>query len=110
MSAPVSIGDLRHRVRIEDSQRVPDGAGGASLTWSPVAEVFAAIWPRTGSEQMSLDRVAGKASHDIWIRYRPGVRPQMRIVSGARVFDILGVLDIGERRRWLKCIVEERDL
>lgn len=106
----VSAGDLRHRIRIEQAVRTPDGGGGAEVTWQLVAQVWAAIWPRTSSEQLQSDRVAGIATHDIWIRYRPDVVPQMRFVSGNRTFDIRGVLDIDERRRWLKCVSQERDL
>ena len=110
MRAPVRAGDLRHRITIEAPVRQPDGLGGAILTWTPIAEVWAAIWPRTASEAMLLDRPAGTASHDIWVRYRDGMVPEMRIVSGSRVFNILGVIDTEDRRRWLKCIVEQRDL
>lgn len=110
MTDTVAISDLRHRVRIERPERAADGAGGWNVTWTLVDEVWAAMWPRMSSEQFALDRVAGKATHDIWMRYRRGVTPGMRITIGTRVFDILGALDVRERRRWLKCIAEERDL
>ncbi len=110
MTADMSTGDLRHRIRIEKSQRSPDGAGGATLAWHTLAEVWAAVWPRAVTEQFAQDRVAGSATHDIWIRYRPNIVPEMRIRWGTRLFDIRGVIDVEERRRWLKCIVEERDL
>lgn len=110
MSGQISAGDLRHRVTIEQAVRTDDGAGGASIAWQAVATVAAAIWPRTSGEVYEHDRVAGRASHDIWLRHRDGVLPAMRITFGARTFDILGVIDIEERGRWLKCPVEERDL
>lgn len=110
MSTQIEIGDLRHRVSIERSVRAADGGGGAVITWLHVADVWAAVWPRTAAEELTLDRVAGRATHDVWIRHRAGVAPEMRLRLGARTFDIRGVLDIEERGRWLKCIVEERDL
>lgn len=110
MKAPVTIGDLRHRVQIETAARTSDGAGGATIAWTLVAEVWAAIWPRTSDETLDLGRVAGKATHDIWIRYRSDVKPEMRITFGARVFDIRGVINIEDRARWLKCPSVERDL
>ena len=110
MTSPVSASDLRHRIAIEQEVRTPDGGGGADVSWQLFAEVWAAIWPRTASEQLESDRVAGTATHDIWIRYRPGVTPQMRIKFGNRTFDIRGVLDMDGKRRWLKCVSQERDL
>jgi SPP1 family predicted phage head-tail adaptor len=110
MKAPVKAGDLRHRIIIERAARADDGAGGATLDWQTVAEVWAAIWSRTVDEKFVLDRIAGTATHDIWIRYRADVQPDMRIRFGTRVFDILGAIDIEDRGAWLKCPVEERDL
>ena len=110
MTVPVKIGDLRHRVQIESASRVGDGGGGAVVTWTNIAEVWAAIWTRTSDETFEHDRAAGRATHDIWIRHRAGVKPEMRIRSGSRAFDILGVIDIEDRGRWLKLPALERDL
>jgi SPP1 family predicted phage head-tail adaptor len=110
MKAPVKAGDLRHRVVIESPTRTSDGAGGSTTEWNTVAEIWAAIWSRTVDEDFTLDRVAGTASHDIWIRYRSDVTPDMRIRCGSRIFDILGAIDVEDRGAWLKCPSEERDL
>jgi SPP1 family predicted phage head-tail adaptor len=110
MRAPVTIGDLRHRVQIEIAARTGDGGGGAVLTWTAVADVWAAIWTRSSDETFEADRTAGRATHDIWIRHRGGVKPEMRVRLGVRVFDILGVIDVEDRGRWLKCPAVERDL
>lgn len=110
MSAPVRIGDLKHRVAIERAIWAGDGAGGAVITWEHVDEVWAAIWPRQASENFTLDRVAGRATHDVWMRAGANVKPEMRLRAGAREFDVRGVLVIEERGRWMKCVVEERDL
>lgn len=110
MTAPVKAGDLRHRISIEAMARSPDGAGGADISWTLVAEVSAALWSRSVEERFESDRVAGKATHDIWVRFRDDIKPAMRFRLGARVFDILGVIDVDDRCRWLKCPVEERDL
>jgi SPP1 family predicted phage head-tail adaptor len=110
MKAPITIADLSKRLAIEREVRTGDGGGGALVTWVHVAEVWAAIWPRTAGENFRMDRVAGTATHDVWMRHRDGVVPGQRLRYGEREFDIRGVLDVEERGRWLKCIVEERDL
>lgn len=110
MSSQIEIGDLRHRVRIERAVRLPDGGGGWVMSWTHVADVWAAIWPRSTGEDLTLDRVASRARHEVWMRHREGIVPEMRLRLGTRTFDVRGVLDVEERGRWLKCIVEERDL
>jgi SPP1 family predicted phage head-tail adaptor len=110
MKAPVRAGDLRTRIVIEMQSRQPDGQGGWQVTWTQVAQVWAGIWPRSASEDVQHDRPAGSATHDVWVRYRADIKPEMRLVAGARTFGILGVMDVEDRKHWLKCIVEERDL
>lgn len=104
----VTIGELRHRLALQAPLASDDGGGGVERTWALVAEVWAAIRPASGSERVEADGVHGHVSHEIWIRHRSGVVPEMRFVLGARVFEIRTAIDSGERHRFLRCLVEER--
>lgn len=106
----IRIGELRHRLVLEEVARVDDGAGGADETWSTVEELWAGIRPISGQEREVSDQLAGRVTHEIWVRYRAGVKPEMRFRAGGRVFEIRAVIDTSERRRFLKCLVEERNL
>jgi len=106
----IAIGRLRHRLTLEAATRTPDGGGGASETWTTVAEVWAEISPTSGTEAVDSDALTGRVSHEIVFRYRSGVAPAMRLRSGTRLFEIAAVIDVDERRRWLKCLCMERDL
>jgi SPP1 family predicted phage head-tail adaptor len=108
MSAP-SIGALRDRLTLESPSRADDGGGGATVTWTVVADVWGAVRPITGDERLSADAVTGRVTHQVWIRYRGDVVPAMRLRSGARILDIVAVLD-GTRRDRLQCLCEERHL
>jgi SPP1 family predicted phage head-tail adaptor len=110
MSGAIHIGDLRTRLTLETPSRAADGGGGASVTWSTAATVWASVRPAGGGESYALDRVAGKVSHEIVLRYRSGVTPEMRLRAGSRVFEIRAAFDPDQRRHWLKCLAEERDL
>ncbi|MGD9783892.1 MAG: phage head closure protein [Hyphomicrobiaceae bacterium] len=103
------IGELRHRLTLEQTARADDGSGGAVETWEAVEELWAAVRPLNGSEREWADQVAGRVTHEIWVRYRSGVKPAMRFRAVARVFEIHAVIDAGERRRFLRCLAEERD-
>jgi SPP1 family predicted phage head-tail adaptor len=103
-------GDLRHRLVLEETQRVSDGAGGFTEDWVTVAAVWAAIRPSGGGESVEAGRLAGRMTHDVTIRYRAGVTPAMRFRQGNRLFQILAAIDEDERKRMLRCLCEERDL
>lgn len=106
----IRIGDLRHRLVLEAVSRVDDGAGGADETWATVAELWAGLIPLSGIENDVADQLTGRVTHEIWVRYRTGVKPAMRFRSGNRIFEIRAVIDAGERRRFLRCLAEERNL
>jgi SPP1 family predicted phage head-tail adaptor len=102
--------DLRHRLTLEELSRVADEGGGFTESWITVATIFADPRPISGEERFEADRLAGSITHEVVLRYRAGVVPAMRLRKGARIFQILAVIDVEERRRWLKCWCEEREL
>ena len=104
----VSIGEMRHRFALQAPLAAPDGGGGVTRSWALIAEIWGALRPLSGGEVAESDGVSGRISHEIWIRQRGGVLPEMRFVLGTRVFEIRSVIDDGERRRYLRCRVEER--
>jgi len=110
MSQPMQIGALRTRLVLEAATRNGDGGGGASVTWTAVDEVWARVAPATGTESFVLDRIAGKVSHEIVIRYRDDVTLDKRFRAGERIFDIRAAFDPDGRQQWVRCLAEERDL
>lgn len=106
----IRIGDLRHRLALEAAARTDDGCGGSIETWQEQASLWAAVRPLSGGEREAADQFAGRVTHEVWLRWREGVRPEMRLRFGARTFEIRAVIDVAERRRFLKCLCEEREL
>jgi SPP1 family predicted phage head-tail adaptor len=107
MSGP-SIGALRQRLTLETPVRTGEEGGTAVISWNAIATLSASITPQSGREIVLADGVAARVTHEIVIRYGPGVAPAMRFTAAGRIFEIHAVLDIDERRRWLKCLCEER--
>jgi SPP1 family predicted phage head-tail adaptor len=105
-----SPSDLRHRLVLEELQREADEGGGFIETWVAVGELSADIRPVSGGESVEADRVAGRVTHELTLRYRAGVTPAMRFRKGARLFHIASVINMDERNAWLKCLCEEREL
>jgi SPP1 family predicted phage head-tail adaptor len=105
----MNIASLRERLTLEQPARTPDGGGGAAVAWETVAELWAAVRPISGDERLAHDQLAGRLTHEVWIRYRPGVAPAMRFRDGTRIYEIVAVLEV-QRRSRLKCLCEERPL
>lgn len=106
----ITIGDLRQRLALERPIRTSDGGGGADENWSLVATVWAAMKPLTGTERLEAESQAGTVSHEIWMRHRDNVTPEMRFRLGTRLFDVRSVMDVDEKGQFLRCLAEERDL
>ena len=106
----VGIGDLRHRVTVQQVARVGDGGGGASESWNAVATVWAAVLPLGGREELDGDVLSGALSHEIWMRHRDDVAADMRIVMASRIFEIRSVINVEERGRWLRLVCDEQRL
>ncbi len=107
MSA-VTLAAMRERVALEEPVAVADGAGGSIVAWVEVAEVWAAVRPRSGSEGAEAGGLGGRVTHDITIRFREGIVAPRRFRMGARIFDIKAVIDVENAHRFLRCVVEER--
>ena len=88
-------GDLRHRVTIQKraAPQTQNSAGEITTTWSPVATVWAAVEPQSGTEGLEQDARVAQVSHLVRIRRRTDVTPAMRAVEGSHTYEILAVLD-----------------
>lgn len=98
----LKAGKLDRRIRIERpiADTSPDGAG--SGTWALVAKVWAEVQDllpsRAPDEQISGGFSTATQRTRVRIRYRAGITPDMRIVTGGRIMQIVsGPAEIGRR-------------
>lgn len=103
----MQVGPLRKRVTIQKRSQVQDAYGQPLTAWEDVATVWAAIEPISGRELLAAAAVQSEVTHQVILRYRPGVVSKMRIVYGSRIFDIQNVLDENERHRELTLLCVE---
>ena len=104
------IGELRSRVTLQQESRVADGGGGFSNTWTNLASsptVWARIEPLRGREVLQAMQLQSPVTHRVTLRYRGDVRAGMRLVAGARAFNIRAAINLEERGRWLELLCEE---
>jgi SPP1 family predicted phage head-tail adaptor len=104
------IGRLRHRLTLEAPQTTADEIGGRSVSWSPIATIWAAIETATGNEIGAEGQTDARLFHRITIRHRGDIGPAMRLTKGTRVFEIVAVRDADGRQRFLVIHAIERNL
>jgi SPP1 family predicted phage head-tail adaptor len=106
-----AAGRSRHRLVLQARAPAGDGGGGqAGDPWAApvtVATVWGDIVPLNGTERLRAMKLESQVTHRIAIRFRLGVTGGMRIVFGARTFNIRAVVDVGERHRMLELLCEE---
>lgn len=95
----MKAGDLRDFITIENQTPTQIGSGEEIPTWGTFAQVYASIEPVSGREYFVANQTANAATTRIRIRYYPGVVPQMRVVHGGKIYNILDVLDVMNRHR-----------
>lgn len=94
MSAP----KLNRKLVLEAPQRVPDGAGGFTTSWSALGTLWAEVASRTGREASGEAAVLSQVSYKITTRAAPigsdmRPRPEQRFREGARLFLIQAVTE-----------------
>ncbi|WP_407070399.1 phage head closure protein [Neorhizobium alkalisoli] len=100
-------GQMTARLDLEVPQAMPDGQGGATLTWEVTASLWARIEPISFRVAEETAAEIGTISHRIWVRFREGVMAGQRFRKGGRVFLVKLVRDPDETRRYLVCQCEE---
>ena len=100
-------GPLRHRIAVEQVAEHQDPDGSVIEVWSTYATVHASIEPITGREYFAAQSTQADVTHRISLRYLSGTIPKMRVNYNSRIFDILSVINVGERNRELQLMCRE---
>ena len=111
----MGIGNMKNKLEIQSSTQTADGGGSYETTWSKVATVFGSITPRSSDETVFADKLRDKKVNKIVIRFRNGITTKNRLVqnfrregvSTQRIFVIKGVLNVGNRFKYLELDCEE---
>jgi len=100
-------GSLDKKVIIEKQSEGSDDFGEVTNTWESYASTYVSILPLRGREYFSSKGVKSEVSHKIELRYMDGIDSSMRIVYGARVFEIESVINIREKNKTLEIMATE---
>ena len=100
-------GNLKHKIEIQQYTSTRSETGAQIKEWSEFKTVYASIVPQSAREFFSAGMHA-EATHKIEMRYIPGVKPDMRIKYGARIFEISAPpINIRELNKTLQIVCKE---
>lgn len=71
--------------------------------------VWACVAPMSGREFLEAQKVRDETTYNVTTRYMENVESNMKILYGAKIFDIVSVLDVGGRKKELKIVCTEAD-
>lgn len=88
----MKAGPLRDRITVQDKSIVQDESGQPLTTWTDVAFLWANVVYTSGLSAISSGMDTSNVKASIRIRYRAGIDAGMRVMFGATIFSIEGVL------------------
>lgn len=102
-------GELRHVISIQDLDPNGDDFGGLSVRTDFATNVRAKITALQGRELYRAQQVVAEVTHEVEIRYIPGVKAKMTVLFNGRRFEIQAVLNPTERTKELHLLCLERN-
>lgn len=103
----VQIGNLRHRVAVQNTTATRDAAGGQTDTYSTDTTVWAAVNPLRGQELINAQQVQMEITHKITMRHTTHVIDTTRILFDSRSFEVTEIIDPYERNQFLELMCKE---
>jgi SPP1 family predicted phage head-tail adaptor len=107
MSARPFLGQMRHRLVLEAPVDVPDGAGGVTRSYQPVATLHAQIRTLRAFGRERGGQPQGVVTHQILFRKRADLSADMRLRKGTRVFTLIAIEDFDDLSNFVRAQCEE---
>lgn len=106
---------LTRRLRLQERQRLADGAGGFSESWQVLGTLWAELVAGSGKERAAETGTTARVPYRITLRAAPlgnprRPKPGQRFAEAGRIFHIEAVAERDEAGRYLICFATEEVL
>lgn len=107
------IGDFRRLITLQARSTTLDTYGSQLTAWYDIAQLWAAMNPLLGRELLAAQALYTEVTSEITVRYDsrffadPKAVAAMRISYAGRLFDILGMVNVGERNHLVSLFCKE---
>ena len=102
----MQIGELNKLINLQAPEKVPDGTGHSTVTYTTKARVWAKKWTVSSNETTADMQVRMIRIQKFCIRYRSVLPPSWRINYGTTNYDITGI-DPDEKNEFIYLTVKE---
>jgi len=103
----MQIGKLRHKVELQSVHRTKNGYMDDIDNWTTFATQWASIEPIRGTQALIAQQIEAEMTHRLIIRYNASMTADCRVKTDGRIFTIVSVRDIDERRRHQELMCKE---
>ena len=93
------VGELGHRVILQQQTLSRDGFQENVATWTDVARVWAAVEPNAGRRYFEALQANAEVSGVVRIRYRIDIDPTWRLSHNSRTLEIVAIKNPQERNK-----------
>lgn len=104
----MNIGKLRHCITLQRQINAQNDYGAVVTTWQDIATVWAEIKPISGREYFEASQVQSEVTTQIWIRYRDGIEPTMRVAHNGKQYEIVSILNYQGLNKTLQLMCKEK--
>ena len=103
----MQAGWLRHRITVQKRTATRSASGAVVESWSTHVTAWASVEPLRGQEYLAAKAQDAAVDIRIRMRYQAGITQTMRVLYGSRVFEIVSVIHILEKKRELQLMCRE---
>ena len=105
----LKAGIMDQQAEIQTPTEGVNSIGEPTFTYSAFATRWMALLPLSGAERIASLQNEGTVTHRVRMRYTPGLKPKMRLVSEGRTFEIDSVVERGRREEHELLVTEVVD-
>jgi SPP1 family predicted phage head-tail adaptor len=105
----LKAGEMDQKAEIQTPTEGVNSIGEPTFTYSAFATRWMALLPLSGAERIASLQNEGTVTHRVRMRYTPGLKPKMRLVSEGRTFEIDSVVERGRREEHELLVTEVVD-
>ena len=104
----------RHTLTVQSPAGTPDAGGHPDLTdpdnWDSIGNIRANFITRGGREGRVFDQVSAEVTSIVetpWNNFSRSIHPNMRLLFGTRIFNIVSAFDVDESRQKVRIHITE---
>jgi SPP1 family predicted phage head-tail adaptor len=95
-------GKLRTKITVQEKTDTISDSGQAVSTFSTFRDIYADIRTPSGREFFGQDKFNATVSHVVTIRWLEGIKPEMRILWGTRILNIIYINEDRQHARMMQ--------